>query len=235
MTLESEIYCHHCIILVIYEYIQLIQLNKLILFWPLSFLIFSGYVWSIFARKHLSNDISCISKSSVSAHSAKSRGRRKSEARKVVSRGSCPRARWKNTATWSQVSIFYIPTLVTCSSVHARLRSETEYCETCHCTLFLPALYAVIDPTYTVGTVPGEYSVPKFMDVSRRQRDRHGHLDLRQSRSISNITEIYRALFAGDKISRPSSVYFWDSPIFHPRQKKMWASWQRTGCLQNFR
>lgn len=37
--------------------------------------------------------------------------------------------------------------------------------------LFLPVLYAVIDPTYAVEAIPGEYSVrPKFMGVSRRRR-----------------------------------------------------------------
>lgn len=53
---------------------------------------------------------------------------------------------------------------------------------------FLPAFYAVIDPTYAVEAIPGEYSVPKFMDVSRR-RGHHGHLDLRRvGSSISHIT-----------------------------------------------
>jgi len=103
----------------------------------------------------------------------------------------------------------------------------------------LRALYAVIDPTYAVEAIPGEYSLPKFMDVSRR-RGHHARLDLR-----SFLDQPYNGelpSFVRQRRDRPVvSSAFSGPPIFRrPNDTQARTRYRtmhrpRTGCLRNSR
>lgn len=75
------------------------------------------------------------------------------------------------------IARFYFTPISVCSfPVHARSRSETEYCEYVPAALFLPVLYAVIDPTYAVEAIPGEYSVRRNLWMYLEDAGRHGDI-----------------------------------------------------------